>query len=188
MFAAPLVAGHFQQLLLKCREIVQQPAQLGAAEAAYLHRFQRLGAECVAGGNRQAQEIPHPGKSGHLPPPIGQQLVQLRRTGSDIEEVLGRVAFLDEGMAGQDGDYHRCRRKLVQVGFVDHMAHAQRTRAAGQADIRVAMAVDDKGPSPGHGGHGRSRRRACRQPYGSRPYRIPGTMVSLFVAMHDCGP
>ena len=109
----------------------------------------RLGVEGVGGRHREPEESADRGEAGDLPAPVGQQLVQLGGAGGDGEEVLGRIAFGDEGAAGRDRHRQRERGQAFQVLLFDGGADAGETRSARPTRLGAA------GGGKRSGAHGR---------------------------------
>ena len=95
------VGGDLEQALLHQREVIQQGAQRGPLEPAIAHVFDRLGAEGVGIGDREAEKLAGADEAGDLPPSVGQQLEQLGGAGGDVEEAGGRLALVDEALPGR---------------------------------------------------------------------------------------
>src|SRR4051794_22959750 len=62
-------------------------------EPAKAHWFDRLGAEGVGIGHRDAEKLAGSDEPGDLPPPVGQQLEQFGGAGGDVEEAGCRLAL-----------------------------------------------------------------------------------------------
>ena len=129
------VRRQLQQPLFHRRKIIQQGAQFWPGKPAILHGLDRLGAERVGVGYREAEEMPDPGETGDLPPSVGQQLVKFGGAAGDVEERAGGFAFGDETAAGRGGVRGRCRTETSQFGIRDRIADALCTRTAARACV-----------------------------------------------------